>query len=788
MIARSQALEGCLSSRFVKLAVVTAAAAVGAVGTVPARAGSIRADRDEADYRALGLDSRYASVGSITWLFGLARGSGTLISPRWVLTAGHVVDSSGARTFRAGGTASNNGTAFTGAQNIPHESWSSSQILAGFDIGLIRLTNPVTNIAPASRFTASDEVGRIGTSVGFGVFATGTTPANPLETVSDKRAGQNVLDAQGNSAYAGAGNGIIAADFDDPGNADGLNSYGSTDPLNLEYCVTSGDSGGGVFVDVGARAFIAAVHSFVEDPYSAADDDSLYHDTYGSTRVSLFNQWIDDKICRNFSNTAGGAFATAANWSGGSPVPDQYDIVGFNSPGTYTITIAAPTISNRLIARNGNVTLNLGSSTYTLTSFSYEGSLIVGRYGGNTAGVTVTNGILTSREAVLGEQPLSSGTMTIGAGGTWNVVGDVYTGGNFIAPGGSGTLVLNPGSNTTITGRLKLYSGGTLHLGGGSFSSALLDLAGGTIVSAAPATLSMPITTAGGATVTKDGAALLTITGAQTHGVNTTLRVSAGTLRLDSNAGSAAAANLAIDADSTVQFGSTQSLRALDIAAGVSATLLSSGSRVLATRALTIAASGKLDLTNNKLIVAGGDVGAFNGTQYGGLTGKIASAYNFSNWDGPGITTTMPNAGPSIGTTTLAINTADATFYAGGTFGGVNVSSGDVLVMYTYAGDVNLDGLVDASDYGVIDNYFQFPGTTGYANGDFNYDGVIDAGDYGIIDNTFQLQGPPIPVNAGVAGILSTTAVPEPTTAAIALPLTAAASLMRLRRRRRRSE
>ena len=44
-------------------------------------------------------------------------------------------------------------------------------------------------------------------------------------------------------------------------------------------------------------------------------------------------------------------------------------------------------------------------------------------------------------------------------------------------------------------------------------------------------------------------------------------------------------------------------------------------------------------------------------------------------------------------------------------------------------------------DYGVIDNYFQFPGTTGYANGDFNYDGIIDAGDYGIIDNTYQLQG-----------------------------------------------
>jgi hypothetical protein len=57
---------------------------------------------------------------------------------------------------------------------------------------------------------------------------------------------------------------------------------------------------------------------------------------------------------------------------------------------------------------------------------------------------------------------------------------------------------------------------------------------------------------------------------------------------------------------------------------------------------------------------------------------------------------------------------------------------------------VNFDGVIDASDYGIIDNFFQFPGTTGYANGDFNYDGIIDAADYGYIDNAYQLQGTPL--------------------------------------------
>ena len=117
------------------------------------------------------------------------------------------------------------------------------------------------------------------------------------------------------------------------------------------------------------------------------------------------------------------------------------------------------------------------------------------------------------------------------------------------------------------------------------------------------------------------------------------------------------------------------------------------------------------------------------------------------------------------------------------TWRGETISGSDVLAMYTYAGDVNFDGLVDASDYGSIDNYYQFPGTDSYANGDFNYDGLIDAGDYGLIDNSFQLQGPPIGSNSGVA-LGSVSAVPEPTT--LGLALLAALPLLSRRRRCRR--
>jgi hypothetical protein len=131
---------------------------------------------------------------------------------------------------------------------------------------------------------------------------------------------------------------------------------------------------------------------------------------------------------------------------------------------------------------------------------------------------------------------------------------------------------------------------------------------------------------------------------------------------------------------------------------------------------------------------------------YARVTGYIASAYNFSAWDGPGILTTRPAA--LAGLTTVAIATGEQVLGIAatetGVFAGQTVGGRSVILKYTYAGDANFDGIIDASDYGLIDNYFQFPGTSGYFNGDFNFDGVIDAGDYGIIDNSFQLQGPPL--------------------------------------------
>jgi hypothetical protein len=159
---------------------------------------------------------------------------------------------------------------------------------------------------------------------------------------------------------------------------------------------------------------------------------------------------------------------------------------------------------------------------------------------------------------------------------------------------------------------------------------------------------------------------------------------------------------------------------------------------------------GKLELADNDLAInysGSSPIGTFNGSIYSGLTGQIQRAYDFGAWDGAyGISTSMSDA--SNGLTTLAIAEAGNMFGLGASetamFDGESVDGTTVIIKYTYAGDANLDGVIDGGDYGSIDNNIQLPGAFGYFNGDFNYDGVIDGGDYGVIDNNIQGQGVPL--------------------------------------------
>jgi hypothetical protein len=208
---------------------------------------------------------------------------------------------------------------------------------------------------------------------------------------------------------------------------------------------------------------------------------------------------------------------------------------------------------------------------------------------------------------------------------------------------------------------------------------------------------------------------------------------------------------------------------------------------------LTFVAGAKIDLSDNKLITNNA-VGTAAGGTYDGISGLVQSGRNGGAWNAAtGITTsqTVTSNFTAIGVATAAeakgIAPADTATWAGQT-----VTGSQTLVMYTYAGDANLDGKINVDDYGKIDSAVVLPGVAGWANGDFNWDGKINVDDYGIIDGNVPIQGAPFFTAGGLggssaaaaAGLSGVSAVPEP--AMLSVLALGGATLLGRRRRRSR--
>ena len=106
-------------------------------------------------------------------------------------------------------------------------------------------------------------------------------------------------------------------------------------------------------------------------------------------------------------------------------------------------------------------------------------------------------------------------------------------------------------------------------------------------------------------------------------------------------------------------------------------------------------------------------------------------------------------------------------------FDGQLVDINSILLKFTYTGDSDLDGDIDADDYAHIDAGFA-GGLSGYANGDYDFNGTINSDDFFLIDRAFASQGTPLALLSDAVS-----AVPEP-----AMLSLASLSLLVLRRRR----
>ena len=178
----------------------------------------------------------------------------------------------------------------------------------------------------------------------------------------------------------------------------------------------------------------------------------------------------------------------------------------------------------------------------------------------------------------------------------------------------------------------------------------------------------------------------------------------------------------------------------------------------------TDAWTGKLDITNNDLVIRTTG-GAARDSAYANALNQAKSGLAEAGgvfWTGNGITSSTAAAESGGILTAVGIIVND--FAAAGLptapiytdFSGRTVSENDILVKYTWFGDADLSGVVDGTDYFLIDNAFA-SGTLngGWLNGDFNYSGNVDGTDYFLIDNAFNAQTGPLTGSAGAA-------VPEP--------------------------
>lgn len=229
----------------------------------------IRHDRDDAAYRQLARE--FPAVCCLNAPQD-AKGVGTLIGPRHVLTAAH-----SAYKLPPAHHILVAGEPRRVARVIVHPSWETRPAQVGADairdisdLAVLELAEPVADVAPLGLYEGDDEIGGVATFVGRGRFGNGE--AGPQVADLTWRAATNRVEAKVHDQW-------LLFRFDEPACATDLEGVGGT-----------GDSGGPALLYRGGSYRVAGVASW-EDTTQAPGRGQYGTRKYYS-RVASSIPWI----------------------------------------------------------------------------------------------------------------------------------------------------------------------------------------------------------------------------------------------------------------------------------------------------------------------------------------------------------------------------------------------------------------------------------------------------------------------------------------------------------------
>ena len=416
------------------------------------------------------------------------------------------------------------------------------------------------------------------------------------------------------------------------------------------------------------------------------------------------------------------------------------------SSGVIENTEAESGVANGALIVNNTANYTFGG--YLRNSATGSGSLSLTKNG---------SGVLTLVGANSGSY---NGGLTVNAG-TLDYSGGTLPECNFTITGGA----LNIGTLAQRIGPLRI-TGGTINGGGTLTSNVAYDVQAGTVNAVLAGYVGLTKTTAGVATVssptysgtTNMQAGTLNFSGALPGG---NYAISGGLLNIGTLAKTIAA--FQITGGTVSGAGALSSSSVYDIQggavnailAGPSTGLRKTGSGIaILTGAdtyggLTTVAGGTLDLgpaaQNAVFNLGGADVQAgrlafdYNGAASPAavIASLLSSSYHGGLWD--------------LGQ--FHNSTAGVT---GLTLGWIDDGSSKVTVMATYAGDFNVDGVVDGLDLNIWKTNFGVG--TAWRLGDANYDGLVNGLDLDLFKSNFGLP----PIVGGSSGGPASSASPSP--------------------------